>query len=139
MLDLHVLQSNLNGFVYYNNVLNAHTVPRFYTHSLADTSMDENTRQHTFHIVREYWQYEAIDAFQWHAMSHDMNPIEHVWDLFSRIVNQRNPHCQNITGLTNAILEEWRRFLQERLRRLIREMNRRVRKLWHKRGGYTRY
>jgi hypothetical protein len=35
-------------------------------------------------------------------------------------MKQRNPQCQNIAELTNAILEEWRRFPQERLSRLVR-------------------
>jgi len=33
--------------------------------------------------------------------------------LIDRKVNQRNPQCQNIAELTNAIMEEWRRFPQE--------------------------
>jgi hypothetical protein len=52
-------------------------------------------------------QQEAIDTFQWPAMSLDMNTIEHVWDFIGRKVNQHNPQCQNIAELTNAILEEW--------------------------------
>jgi len=54
-------------------------------------------------------------------------------------VNQRNPQCHYITELTNAIPEEWRRFPQEKLRRLVRGMNRRVREPWRKRENYTRY
>jgi len=54
-------------------------------------------------------------------------------------MNQRNPQCQNNAELANVILEEWRQFSQERLSRLDRGMNRRVRELWCKRGGYTRY
>jgi hypothetical protein len=72
-------------------------------------------------------------------MSPEMNPIEHIWDCIGRKVIQRNPQCQNITSLINAIVEEWRRSPQERLRHLVRGINRRVRKLWRKRGGYTRY
>jgi len=72
-------------------------------------------------------------------MSPEMNPIEHKWDCIDRKVNQRIPQCQNIASLTNAILEEWRRSPQERLRRLVRGINRRVQNLWRKRGGYIRY
>jgi iron-sulfur cluster repair protein YtfE (RIC family) len=53
--------------------------------------------------------------------------------------NQRNPKCQNIDELRTAILQEWQQFLQERLRRLVRSMTRRVTELHNKRGGYTRY
>ena len=37
--------------------------------------------------------------------------------------------CQNIDELRTAILQEWQQFLQERLRRLVRSMTRRVAKL----------
>jgi hypothetical protein len=66
-------------------------------------------------------------------MSPDMNPKR------ARKVNQRNPQCQNIAELTNKILEEWQRFPQERLRRLVHGMNRRVREHWRKRDCSTRY
>jgi len=55
-----------------------------------------------------------------------MNLIEHLWDLIDRKVNQRKPQCQTIAELTNAIVEQWRRFPQERPRTLVRGINRRV-------------
>ena len=36
-LILHVLQGNLNGVAYHDNVLNAHVVLHFYNHPLADS------------------------------------------------------------------------------------------------------
>jgi len=71
-------------------------------------------------IVREFKQQEAMD-------------------FIGRKVNQHNTQGQTTAELTNAILEEWRRFPQEKLRRLVRGMNRQVRELWRTRGGYTHY
>jgi hypothetical protein len=62
-------------------------------------------------------------------MSPDMNPIEHVWDFIGRKINQRNPKCQNIDELRTVILQEWQQFPQERIRRLVRSMARRVTEL----------
>ena len=39
----------------------------------------------------------------------------------------------------NCILQEWQQFPQERLRRLVRSMTRRVAEPHNKRGGYNRY
>ena len=64
-----------------------------------------------------------------------MNPIEHVRDFIGRKINQRNSKCQNIDELRTAILQEWQQFPQERLRRLVRSMTRRVTELHNKRGG----
>ena len=68
-------------------------------------------------------------------MSPDINPIEHVWYFIGRKINQRNPKCQNIDELRTAILQEWQQFPQERLRRRVRSMTRRVTELHNKRDG----
>ena len=140
-LDLHVLNGNLTGQKYRDNVLVPRVVPHFDNHALADRPMfmDDNAKPHRARIVQHYLQQEAVQTIPWPAMSPDMNPIEHVWDFIGRKINQRNPKCQNIDELRTAILQEWQQFLQERLRRLVRSMTRRVTGLHNKRGGYNRY
>ena len=49
--------------------------------------MDDNARPHRARIVREFRQQQAIDTFQWPAMSPNMNPVEHAWDFIDRKVN----------------------------------------------------
>jgi hypothetical protein len=90
-------------------------------------------------FVQHFLQQEAVQTIPWPAMSPDMNPLEHVWDYIGRKINQRNLKCQNIDELRTAISQEWHQFPQERLRRLVRSMTRRVIELHNKRGGYTRY
>jgi hypothetical protein len=66
--------------------------------------MGDNARPHRVRIVIKFGQQEAIDT--WPAKSPDMNTTEHVLDVFVRKVKQRNPQCQNIAELINAILKE---------------------------------
>ena len=98
-LDLYVLDGNLIGQKYGDNVLAPHVVPHFDNHALADRSMfmDDNARPH-------FLQQEAVQTIPWPVMSPDMNPIEHVWDFIGRKINQRNPKCQNIDELKNCYL-----------------------------------
>ena len=140
-LDLYVLDGNLTGQKYRDNVLAPRVVPHFDNHALTDRPMfmDDNARPHRARIVQHFLQLEAVQTIPWPAMSPDMNPIEHVWDFIGRKINQRNPKCQIIDELRTAILQEWQQFPQERLRRLVRSMARRVTELHNKRGGYTRY
>ena len=49
--------------------------------------MDDNARPHRARIVREFRQQQAIDTFQWPAMSPNKNPVEHAWDFIDRKVN----------------------------------------------------
>jgi hypothetical protein len=140
-LDLYVLDGNLTGQKYSDNVLGPRVVPHFDNHALADRPMfmDDNARPHRARIVQHFLQQEAVQTIPWPAMSPEMNPIEHVWDFIGRNINQHNPKCQNIDELRTAILQERQQFPQERLRRLVRSMTRRVTELHNKRGVYTRY
>jgi transposase len=97
--------------------------------------IDDNARTHRARIVQHFLQQVAVQTIPWPAMSPDMNPMEHVWDFIGRKINQRNPKCQNIAELRTVILQ----FPQERIRRLVQSMTRRVTELHNKRGGYTRY
>ena len=137
----YVLDGNLTGQKYRDNVLGPRVVPYFDNHALADRPMFmyDNARPHITRIVQHFLQQEAIQTVLWPAMSPDMNPIEHVWDFIGRKINQRNPKCQNIDELRTAILQKRQQFPQERLRRLVRSVTRRVTELHNKRGGYTRY
>jgi transposase len=116
-LDLYVLDGNLTGQKYRDNVLAPRVVPYFDNHALADRPMfmDDNARPHRARIVHSFIQQEAVQTIPWPAMSPDMDPIEHVWDFIGRKINQRNPKCQNIDELRTAILQ----FPQQRLRRLV--------------------
>jgi hypothetical protein len=140
-LDLYVLDGNLTGQKYRDNVLAPRVVPHVDNHALADRPMfmDDNARPHRARICTTFLQQEAVQTIPWPAMSPDMNPLEHVWDYIGRKINQRNLKCQNIDELRTAISQEWQQFPQERLRRLVRSMTRRVIELHNKRGGYTRY
>ena len=54
-----------------------------------------------------------------------------------RKVNQRNPHRQSIVELTNAILEEWRRFPRDASSPSSWNEEASVGALVYKRTGYT--
>ena len=99
-LDLYVLDDNLTGQKYRDNVLAPRVVPHFDNHALADRPMfmDDNARPHRARIVQHFLQQEAVQTIPWPAMSPGMNPIEHVWDFIGRKINQRNPKCQKLTN-----------------------------------------
>ena len=107
-MDLYVLDGNLTGQKYRDNVLALRIVPHFDNLALRDRPlfMDDNARPHRARIVQHFLQKEAVQTIPWPAMSPDMNPIEHVWDFIGRKINQRNRRCQNIDELRTAILQE---------------------------------
>ena len=60
-------------------------VPHFDNHPLATRSvyMNDNARPHRSRAATAYLQSEAVTSVHWPAMSTDLNPIEHIWDMYT--------------------------------------------------------
>jgi transposase len=80
--------------------------------------MDDNARPHRSRAVTAYLQSEAMTSVPWPAMSPDLIPIEHIWDMLGRRIQAREPHVQNIHQLEAAFHREWQQLLQQDIRRL---------------------
>jgi transposase len=101
--------------------------------------MDDNARPHRSRAVTAYLQTEAVTSVPWRAMSPDLNPIEHSWDMLGRRIQARESSVQNSRQFEAALHREWQQLSQQDIRRLTGGMRRRVETLIQVRGGYTRY
>ena len=73
----------------------------------------------------------------WPSNLPDLNPIEHLWDDLDRRVRSRQPVPQTQQELQQVLEQEWGRIPQDRIRRLIESMPRRVRVV-QANGGHNR-
>jgi hypothetical protein len=71
------------------------------TTSIVQSSV--NTRHCRSRAVTAYLQSEAVTSVPWPAMSLDLNPIEHIWDMLGHRIQARKPPVQNIRQLEAAI------------------------------------
>ena len=119
-LDLVTIQGNLTGDQYIRDVLQPVVVPHFDNHSLATRPvyMDDNARPHRSKAVTTYLQSEAMTSVPWPAMSPDLNPIEHIWDMLGCRIHSREPPVQNIRQLEAALHQEWQQLSQPDIRHL---------------------
>ena len=140
-LDLVTIQGNLTGDQYIRDVLQPIVVPHFDNHPLATRPvyMDDNARPHRSRAVTAYFQSEAVTYVPWSAMSPDLNPTEHIWDMLGRRIQAREPLVQNIRQLEAALHREWQQLSQQDIHRLTGGMRRKVEAVNQARGGSTRY
>jgi transposase len=97
----------------------------------------DNAPAHRSWVTSQFLEDVGANVLPWPARSPDLNPIEHVWDILGRRMQQRD--CQGLNQLFDALREEWHAIPQEDLDNLISSMPRRVGTVISKRGGHTKY
>ncbi len=70
-------------------------------------------------------------------MSPDLNPIEHLWGILKRKVEERN--VSNIQQLCDVIMEDWKRTLVSPFEVLVNSRPKRVKAVLENNGGHTKY
>ena len=86
---LIVIHGNLNAQRYINEVLNAEAIP-FMQRNGPVVFQQDKARPHIARITRARLAAANVNTMQWPAMSPDMNPIEHIWDVPSRNVRRHH-------------------------------------------------
>ena len=137
--DLHVCQGRVNWVYYRDNVLAPYVIPFSRRHGRGFVFQDDNARAHRARVVTNYLQRRNIQTLPWPAMSPDLSPIEHVWDILGKRVRRRIPQPRTLGELGAALQDEWGRIPQVTIRRLIGSMHCHCIACYDNRGGPTRY
>ena len=90
------------------DVLQPVVVPHFDNHPLTTRPvyMDNNARPHRSRAVTDYLKSETVTSVPWPAMSPDLIPIEHIWDMLGRRIQAREPSVETIRELQTALHRE---------------------------------
>ena len=132
-IDLVFINGRLTGVRYRDEILTRHVVPFIRRHG--GVFQQDNARPHVARVCIDFLQRQNIDVLPRPALSADMSPIEHLWNMLGRRVRQRRQQPATLNELRNALVFEWQRLLQ----RLVGSMRRRCQALIAARGGYIRY
>ncbi len=78
-----------------------------------------------------------VKVMGWPSMSPDLNPIEHLWAILKRKVEERK--VSNIYQLRDVVMEEWKRTTVATCEALVNSMPKRVKAVLENNGGHTKY
>lgn len=100
--------------------------------------MQDNARAHTARHTLRFLRQNRISVLHHPAVSPDLNPIEHVWDILGRRLRRQYPNLANLRQLADALRQIWNRIPQVKIRKCINMCNR-LREVIVRRGGNTHY
>ncbi|GFT01462.1 transposable element Tc3 transposase [Trichonephila clavipes] len=101
--------------------------------------MDDNAPCHRAVLIDDFLETENIQCMSWPANSPDLNPIEHVWDMFGRPIAALSHPPISITELKRALQEAWNRLSPQLIHHLIASMVNRCAVCLAVRGDHTPY
>jgi transposase len=123
---------------YINEILRPHVLP--FRERIGDQFilMHDNARPHTAALTREFLQNRDITVLDHPAISPDLNPIEHIWDLMGRELRHRPRQPTTLAKLERVLQEIWQEIPQIEISRCI-NMRDRLIEVIYQRGGSTSF
>lgn len=101
--------------------------------------MQDNAPCHTSQGIREWFKHLGISVMRWPALSPDLNPIENVWSLLSRMVYSNGKQYTTLEDLKTAIQESWENLSSHFIQNNIRSMPDRCVKVIQRNGDKISY
>lgn len=106
----------------------------------------DNARIHIASATQEWFELHGIHVVDWPPHSPDLNPIEHIWNLLKKKLDQLHPFLYlegksqgDWSQFEGAIQEAWSAIPQRTIDSLINSMPRRIEAIYQARGLYTKY
>lgn len=100
---------------------------------------DVNAMPHRALVVRDFLQRHQVVCMDWAARSPDLAPIEHLWDIFGRRVNDNHPPPADVAQLFQFLQQAWLAIPPQMLQNLVYSMQQRIVECLAANGGHTRY
>ena len=100
----------------------------------------DNDPKHSSNLVKEYLKDQSYQILEWPAQSPDLNPIENMWALLKRRLNQYETATKGMNELYERVSEVWYDQMKpEECQKVIESMPRRIAAVSKAKGYWTKY
>ncbi|KAG6946824.1 hypothetical protein JG687_00016495 [Phytophthora cactorum] len=108
-------------------------------HGVDDIYQQDNASIHRSKLTMEFFEEERIKLLDWSARSPDLNPIENVWAMMTRIVYHNGKQYDSVTEMRAAIIAASEVLDARYLGKLVDLMPKRCIEVIPKQGDKTHY
>lgn len=138
--NLHIFDGNVNARRYEEEIIMGHVLPRGNEIGRENLIfLDDNARPHRAQNVIRALNDNEINRLPLTPHSPDLNPIEHVWDMLQKRMDNHNPQPTTVRELRHILPILWHEIPQEHIDNCIESMPNRCQAVIDARGGSTRY
>lgn len=139
--EIHVFESNMTAEIY-KSILQKHLLSSAHTlfprrYRCTWRLQHDNDPKHSSKLVKKWLSENNIRVLPWPAPSPDLNPIENVWALLKKKVDECHP--ASLRGLREAAQKSWSSLDEGLARNLVSSMNRRINAVLEAQGKNTKY
>lgn len=136
--NIHFIDGIMNKEVYLDILKdNLHSSARKLRISRGLIFQQDGDPKHTSKLVANWFRQKKVTVLEWPAQSPDLNPIEHLWSILKKKVQEQNP--SNINNLKEIIKVEWSKIDQKITSNLVESMPRRCQAVINAKGAHTKY
>ena len=120
----------------YCDILKQNTKPSLQKLGRTAVFQHDNNPKHTSKMTTAFLKKSKVKLMKWPSMSPDLNPIEHLWGILKRKVEERQ--VSKIRQL-REVVEEWKNIPATTCAALVNSMSRRVQAVLDNNGAHTKY
>ena len=134
--NLHFIDGIMTADTYCK-ILDEHMLPTLKSLGRGALFQHDNDPKHSARLTSAFLKKKKVKVIEWPSMSPDINPIEHLWGVLKRKVEQRQPSSRS--QLKEVISEEWHLITAETCSNFVNSMPRRLDAVLASKGGHTKY
>lgn len=99
----------------------------------------DNDPKHTANSIKTWFKEQEFSVLEWPPQSPDMNPIEHVWALVKRRLNDYDEPPSGILDLWERVQDIWNQITPNECLAYVSSMPNRIQALLKAKGRWTSY